>query len=45
MENEKSIISITGQLQFSGANTNYIKKSDILNNLVCKNIITMFQPK
>ena len=49
---EKSIISIAGQLQFSGANnsviianTDYIKKSDILNNLVCKNIITMFQPK
>jgi len=47
---EKSIISIAGQLQFSGssnsviiANSDYIKKSDIDNNVICQNIILMFK--
>jgi len=47
---EKSIISIAGQLQFSGssnsviiANSDYIKKSDIDNNVICQNIIRMFE--
>jgi len=47
---EKSIISIAGQLQFSGssnsviiANSDYIKKDDILNNIHCQNIIKLFQ--
>jgi len=47
---EKSIISIAGQLQFSGvnnsviiANSDYIKKDDILNNSTCQDIIKMFQ--
>jgi hypothetical protein len=46
---EKSIISIAGQLQFSGssnsviiANSDYIKKSDIDGNIICQNIIKMF---
>jgi hypothetical protein len=46
---EKSIISIAGQLQFSGssnaviiANSDYIKKSDILNNIHCINISKLF---
>ena len=46
---EKSVISIAGQLQFSGstnaviiANSDYIKKDDIENNQVCNNIIKMF---
>jgi hypothetical protein len=46
---EKSIISIAGQLQFSGssnaviiANSDYIKKSDILNNIHCINILKLF---
>ena len=46
---EKSIISIAGQLQFSGstnsviiANTDYIKKDDILNSQVCKDIMKLF---
>ncbi len=46
---EKSIISIAGQLQFSGsansviiANSDYIKKSDIEANVQCQNIIKMF---
>ena len=46
---EKSIISIAGQLQFSGstnsviiANSDYITKNDIDNNVVCQNIIKMF---
>ncbi len=47
---QKSIISIAGQLQFSGstnaviiANSDYIKKSDIENNNYCKNIIKLFR--
>ena len=46
---EKSIISIAGQLQFSGssnsviiANSDYIKKKDIDNNVICRNIINLF---
>jgi len=46
---EKSIISIAGQLQFSGssnsviiANSDYIKKSDIDSNVIFQNIIGMF---
>lgn len=48
---KKSIISIAGQLQFSGmnnsviiANSDYIKKDDILNNAHCQNIIKFFEP-
>jgi len=47
---EKSIISVAGQLQFSGstnaviiAKSDYIKKDDILNNTHCQNIIKLFQ--
>jgi len=47
---EKSIISVAGQLQFSGssnsviiANSDYITKDDILNNIHCQNIIKLFQ--
>lgn len=47
---KKSIISIAGQLQFSGmnnsviiANSDYIKKSDIAANVHCQNIIKLFQ--
>ena len=47
---EKSIISIAGQLQFSGssnsviiANSDYIQKKDILDNYICTDIITLFQ--
>ncbi len=47
---KKSIISIAGQLQFSGmanatiiANSDYIKKSDIENNKHCKHIVELFQ--
>lgn len=47
---KKSIISIAGQLQFSGmnntviiANSDYIKKSDIDGNPHCQNIIKLFQ--
>lgn len=47
---DKSIISIAGQLQFSGsnntvviANSDYIKKSDIAANVHCQNIIKLFQ--
>jgi len=46
---EKSIISIAGQLQFSGssnsviiANSDYIKKDDILDSDICNDIIRMF---
>jgi hypothetical protein len=46
---EKSIISIAGQLQFSGssnaviiANSDYIKKSDMSNNIHCINISKLF---
>ena len=46
---EKSIISIAGQLQFSGstnsviiANSDYITKNDIDTNVVCQKIIKMF---
>ena len=46
---EKSIISIAGQLQFSGstnsviiANSDYIKKDDILNSQVCNDIMKLF---
>lgn len=46
---EKSQISIAGQLQFSGAsnsviiaNSDYIKRNDILNSQVCKNIMELF---
>lgn len=49
-KDEKSIVSIAGQLQFSGsnnsviiANSDYIKKSDIENNEHCKNIIKLFE--
>lgn len=48
---DKSIISIAGQLQFSGsnnsviiANSDYIKKEDILNNGHCQKIIKLFEP-
>lgn len=47
---EKSIISIAGQLQFSGssnsviiANSDYIQKKDIINNTICTDIKTLFQ--
>jgi len=47
---QKSVISIAGQLQFSGssnaviiANSDYIKKDDILNNSHCQNIIKLFE--
>ena len=47
---KKSIISIAGQLQFSGmnnsviiANSDYIKKADIDANEHCQNIIKLFQ--
>lgn len=47
---KKSIISIAGQLQFSGmnnsviiANSDYIKKVDIDANVHCQNIIKLFQ--
>lgn len=46
----KSIISSAGQLQFSGssnaviiANSDYIKKNDIFENVHCQNIIKLFQ--
>ncbi len=46
----KSIISSAGQLQFSGssnaviiANSDYIKKDDILNSQVCQDIIKLFK--
>lgn len=46
---KKSVISIAGQLQFSGMNnsviiahSDYIKKSDILANDHCQNIIKLF---
>jgi len=46
---EKSLISVAGQLQFSGssnsviiANSDYIKKADILNNAHCQNIMQLF---
>jgi hypothetical protein len=46
---DKSIISIAGQLQFSGssnsviiANSDFIKKVDILDSDICNNIIKMF---
>ncbi|MEA2027734.1 MAG: hypothetical protein U9N49_01995 [Campylobacterota bacterium] len=47
---EKSIISVAGQLQFSGstnaviiAKSDYIKKEDILNSTHCQNIIKLFE--
>lgn len=47
---QKSVISIAGQLQFSGssnaviiANSDYIKKDDILKNTHCRNIIKLFE--
>lgn len=47
---EKSLISVAGQLQFSGssnsviiANSDYIKKADILKNTHCKNIMELFR--
>lgn len=47
---DKSIISIAGQLQFSGsnnsviiANSDYIEKNDILNNIHCKKIVSLFR--
>jgi hypothetical protein len=47
---EKSIISIAGQLQFSGAsnsviiaNSDYIKKDDILKSDVCNDIMKLFK--
>jgi len=46
---QKSIISIAGQLQFSGssnaviiANSDYIKKNDIDNSTSCQNILKLF---
>lgn len=46
---EKSIISVAGQLQFSGstnsviiAHSDYIKKNDIQHNTICNNIKKMF---
>ncbi len=46
---EKSIISIAGQLQFSGstnaviiANSDFIQREDIINNDTCQNIIDLF---
>ncbi|WP_339724786.1 hypothetical protein [uncultured Paraglaciecola sp.] len=46
----KSLISVAGQLQFSGssnaviiANSDYIKKDDILTNPHCINITTLFE--
>lgn len=46
---KKSIISIAGQLQFSGMNnsviiakSDFIKKNDILNNTNCEDIIKLF---
>jgi hypothetical protein len=45
----KSMISVAGQLQFSGssnaviiANTDYIKKDHLLDDLHCRNIFTLF---
>ncbi len=47
---QKSIISIAGQLQFSGssnaviiANSDYIKKCDIESNIQCINILKLFK--
>lgn len=49
-KNKKSIISIAGQLQFSGMNnsviiskSDYVKKSDIESNKHCCNIFNLFQ--
>ncbi len=47
---QKSIISVAGQLQFSGSNntviiakSDYIKKSDMKNNPVCQDILELFK--
>ena len=49
-KNKKSIISVAGQLQFSGmtnaviiGKSDFIKKDDILNSEVCNNIMKMFE--
>jgi hypothetical protein len=49
-KNKKSIISVAGQLQFSGmanaviiAKSDFIKKDDILNSEVCNNIMKLFK--
>ena len=49
---KKSIISVAGQLQFSGMNnsviiaqSDYIRKSDIEDNTHCKDIIRLFSKK
>jgi hypothetical protein len=48
-KDKKSIISVAGQLQFSGmanaviiAKSDFIKKDDILNSSICNDIIKMF---